>query len=86
MKSDWKRQERVRAAKKKLCTRYGVFVWNRDGRYPRRAAVGKLHRSEKLAQRQADRRPGENLVVRSVEVCDPTTIHVGTLEGRRRRR
>lgn len=69
--------------------RYGVFRWNRDGRYDPQSAVA-VYKSEKLAQKRADK-GYPDLVVRSFRVEENPmskpnyrTEEMATLEGRLR--
>jgi hypothetical protein len=52
---------------RKLDTRFAVFLWTAENRYPVTAAVSKLYRREADAVRARDRMQG-NYVVRSVRL------------------
>ncbi len=66
----WRDREKAIEATDKACTRWGVFVWRGDGRYPHADVVGgKLYKSRTLADKAADRDPERRHVARSVDVC-----------------
>ena len=56
-----KAQEKERKAK----TRFGLFKWKSDGRYPESDAL-KIYKSEKVAQKAADKLLSQNIVVRTI--------------------
>jgi len=69
-----KERARENARALKACTRHGVFEWTGENRYPAEKAIGgKLYKSEKLAQKAADKgyADGKNWVVRTVRLCNP---------------
>lgn len=75
------RNEKVRKAefdrKMRARTRWGVFIWNGEGRYPAEAAVeGKLYKSEKVADKARLRLdPAEQtLVLRPVLLDEPPAM------------
>lgn len=59
--------ERRHDKERKTKTFYAVFRWREDGIYRIENAIGKLYRSEKIAQKQADK-GYPDLVVRAVTV------------------
>jgi hypothetical protein len=67
-----KEHDRDRTKREKERTKYGVFVWTEENRYPITAAE-KVYASEKLAKKAADKMntDGGNYVVRPVTAFGP---------------
>jgi hypothetical protein len=69
---DQRKRDKARAVADKACTRYGVFVWEGNGRYPADKVIGgKLYKSDKLAAKSpaANEQGGRDRVIRTVDVC-----------------